>query len=124
MPYWPGSSWSPFMAMHIEQPDSRHSAPAALKTLSEALALGLLLDLLRCPGRRGRAALGDVPAAQDRSRRAHVLDPAVGARADEDDVELLAGDRLAGLEAHVGERPLEVFAEARLDVPPESGSGR
>ncbi len=30
--YCPGESWSPFMAMHIEQPDSRHSAPAARKT--------------------------------------------------------------------------------------------
>ena len=29
--YWPGESWSPFIAMHIEQPDSRHSAPAARK---------------------------------------------------------------------------------------------
>ena len=29
--YWPGWSWSPFIAMHIEQPASRHSAPAALK---------------------------------------------------------------------------------------------
>src|SRR5204863_239157 len=25
---WPGDSWSPFIAMHIEQPGSRHSAPA------------------------------------------------------------------------------------------------
>mgnify|MGYP003693575569 CR=1 FL=1 len=29
--YWPGASWSPFIAMHIEQPASRHSAPAAWK---------------------------------------------------------------------------------------------
>ena len=29
--YWPGDSWSPFIAMHIEQPASRHSAPAARK---------------------------------------------------------------------------------------------
>ena len=29
--YWPGFSWSPFIAMHIEQPASRHSAPAARK---------------------------------------------------------------------------------------------
>ena len=29
--YCPGDSWSPFIAMHIEQPDSRQSAPAALK---------------------------------------------------------------------------------------------
>ena len=32
--YWPGESWSPFMAMHMEQPASRHSAPAALKITS------------------------------------------------------------------------------------------
>ena len=30
--YWPGASWSPFMARHIEQPASRHSAPAARNT--------------------------------------------------------------------------------------------
>src|ERR1035437_6552018 len=29
--YWPGASWSPFMAMHMEQPGSRHSQPAARK---------------------------------------------------------------------------------------------
>ena len=29
--YWPGESWSPFMAMHMEQPGSRHSQPAARK---------------------------------------------------------------------------------------------
>ncbi|MCW0417669.1 hypothetical protein NB689_003423 [Xanthomonas sacchari] len=28
----PGATRSPFMAMHIEQPDSRHSAPAARTT--------------------------------------------------------------------------------------------
>src|SRR3954454_942477 len=32
--YCPGDSWSPFMAMHIEQPDSRQSAPAARKMSS------------------------------------------------------------------------------------------
>src|SRR5215210_164537 len=30
--YCPGANWSPFIAMHIEQPASRHSAPAARKT--------------------------------------------------------------------------------------------
>src|SRR5271157_5798710 len=29
--YWPGASWSPFMAMHIEHPGSRQSHPAARK---------------------------------------------------------------------------------------------
>ena len=35
---WPGASWSPFMAMHIEQPASRQSAPASLNTLSRPSA--------------------------------------------------------------------------------------
>src|SRR5439155_12249911 len=30
--YWPGESWSPFIAIHMEQPGSRHSHPAAVKT--------------------------------------------------------------------------------------------
>src|SRR5690606_35681330 len=36
--YCPGASWSPFMAMHIEHPASRHSAPASLKTRSSPSA--------------------------------------------------------------------------------------
>jgi hypothetical protein len=39
----PGSSRSAFIARHIEQPGSRHSKPAALKTWSQPLALGLRL---------------------------------------------------------------------------------
>src|SRR5207247_1426189 len=34
MEYCPGSSLSAFMAMHMLHPDSRHSAPASLKTRS------------------------------------------------------------------------------------------
>src|SRR4030095_16698582 len=30
--YWPLATTSPFMPMHIEQPDSRHSAPASVNT--------------------------------------------------------------------------------------------
>ena len=47
--YWPGCSWSPFMAMHMEQPGSRHSQPASRKISVQALGLRLALDLLR-PG--------------------------------------------------------------------------
>src|SRR5207245_5960117 len=36
--YWPGRSWSPFMAMHIEQPASRHSPPASRNTRSSPSA--------------------------------------------------------------------------------------
>src|SRR3990172_6373545 len=35
----PGESWSPFMAMHIEQPGSRHSAPASRKIRSRPSAV-------------------------------------------------------------------------------------
>src|SRR5579872_223096 len=36
--YWPGLSWSPFMAMHIEHPASRHSVTAARNTASSPSA--------------------------------------------------------------------------------------
>src|SRR5664279_1927238 len=84
--------------------------------LVEALALGLLLDLLASGNDQDAEPGGNVAAAQYRSRRAHVLDPAVGARSDEDNVELLAGNRAARRKTHVGERALEVVSGARLDV--------
>src|SRR4029079_5732496 len=47
--YWPGLSWSPFMAMHIEQPASRHSAPASVNTRSSPSLSAAFL--IRCePG--------------------------------------------------------------------------
>ena len=78
--YWPGASWSPFMAMHIEQPASRHSAPAARKISCEALALGLRLHLLASPG----TTITRTPSAtwrpsSTRGGQAQVADPAVGA---------------------------------------------
>ena len=48
--YWPGWSWSPFMAMHIEQPASRHSAPASRKTRSRPSGLGLPSSPAASPG--------------------------------------------------------------------------
>ena len=125
MPYCPGSSWSPFMAMHIEQPDSRHSAPAARKTSSQALALGLGLDLLGAGDDEHPQPSATCRPLQHGGRRAQVLDPAVGARADEDDVDRLAGDRLAGLEAHVVEGALEAAPLGRVrPARPGSGCGR
>src|SRR6478736_4640032 len=35
---WPGPTVSPFAARHIEQPGSRHSKPASIKTLSNPSA--------------------------------------------------------------------------------------
>ena len=43
----PGCRMSGFMPRHIEQPASRHSKPALLEDLVEALLLGLRLHLLR-----------------------------------------------------------------------------
>src|SRR6202000_3082952 len=37
--YSPGSSWSPFIARHMEQPASRKSAPASRNTLSRPSAI-------------------------------------------------------------------------------------
>ena len=69
MAYWPGESWSPFIAMHIEQPASRQSAPAARKISCEALALGLRLHLLRARDDHEPDAVGDVAALEDARRR-------------------------------------------------------
>src|SRR5271157_1587964 len=47
--YSPGCNWSPFMAMHMEQPGSRHSHPAARKISGSPSAMACRLT--RCePG--------------------------------------------------------------------------
>jgi len=57
------------------------------------------------PGILGQTRLAD--AADHRRRLTHVLDPAVGARADEDLVDADVGDGLVGLQAHVDQRALD-----------------
>src|ERR1700690_2419522 len=107
------------VAVHGDAHRAARLAPLGagrLEDFVEAFALGLLLDLLAAGDDQDSETGRDVPAPQDRRRRAHVLDPAVGARPDKDDVELLTGDRRARLESHVSERPLEVRPEARFDV--------
>ena len=52
-------------------------------------------------------AVGDLAALEERRGLAQVADAAVRAGADEDGVDRLAHERLAGLEVHVGERLLE-----------------
>ena len=79
----PGASWSGFMPRHIEQPACRHSAPAAVKTSSQALVLGLRRDPHRAGHDEHPHAVGDLAAAQHLGGGAQVLDPAVGARAEE-----------------------------------------
>ena len=91
-------SWSSFMPRHIEQPGSRHSKPASVKTLSRP-------SFSACSFTRpepGTTSASLMLAAtclplHDLRRRAQVLDARVGARADEDLVELDVGDRRIGL---------------------------
>ena len=102
--------------MHIEQPASRHSAPAALKISARPSRLGLALHLVRARHDHQPDAVGDVAVLEHAGRQPQVADPAVGAAADEDDVDLLAEDRLAGLEVHVLERALEGAPLARVGL--------
>ena len=120
--YWPGASWSPFMAMHIEQPASRQSAPAARKiswspsrSASRFTSSEPGTTIIRTPSATFRPL-------HRRGGEPQVADPPVGARADEDDVDLLAEDRLAGREVHVGERLLEATPPLVV-ARPSAGSG-
>ena len=114
--YWPGWSWSPFIAMHIEQPDFAPLGAGRLEDLGQALGLGLALHLVRAGDDHQAHAVRHVAVLEHARREAQVADPAVGAAPDEDDVDLLAEDRLAGLEVHVLERALEGAPLARVGL--------
>src|SRR5207342_2476175 len=62
--YWPGRSWSPFIAMHIEQPASRHSAPSALNTSHKPSA-----SASRFTSSEPGTTISRTPSATCRSRR-------------------------------------------------------
>ena len=78
----PGASWSGFMPRHIEQPAERHSAPAA-GTPRPGPPARPGAHPHRAGHHQHPHAVGDVPAAQHVGRGPQVLDPAVGARAEE-----------------------------------------
>ena len=66
------ASWSPFIAMHIEQPASRQSAPAALKTSASPSRSASRFTSSRAGHDHHPDAVGDVPAlehARPRARR-------------------------------------------------------
>ena len=58
----PGASWSGFMPRHIEQPACRHSAPAAVNTLSRPSCDGLQRDPYRAGHDQHPYAVGDLAA--------------------------------------------------------------
>ena len=67
----------------------------------QAFRLGLVPDSLAAGHDQGLHAGGRLSSLEDPGRRPQVFDPAVGARADEDDVDRDRADRRAGLEPHV-----------------------
>src|SRR5439155_12374107 len=75
--------------------------------LAEALSLRLALHLVAAGHDHHPHAVGDTPPADHLRREPQVADPAVRARPDEHDVDLLAEDRLARAQRHVFERPLQ-----------------
>ena len=90
------TSLSGFIARHIEQPASRHSKPAARKTSSRPSRLGLARHLLGARhDQRAHVPGATRPVARDARRLAQVRDAAVGAGADEGDVDARARDRRA-----------------------------
>ncbi len=108
------------MAMHIEQPASRHSAPASLKTSSSPSASACCLTSCE-PGTTSIAhARRDLAPLEQARRQPQIGDARVGAAADEHHVDLVAEQRLAGLEIHVRERlfergPLVAVGDRRRD---------
>ena len=97
----PGASWSGFMPRHIEQPACRHSAPASVKTLSRPSSTACSATRTE-PGTTSiRTPSATLRPSRMRGGGAQVLDPAVGAGADEDGVDLDVAQRLAGAQPHV-----------------------
>src|SRR3954471_17288804 len=83
--------------------------------LVQALSLGLRLDLHRARDDHGVHVAVDLLARDHLGRRAQVADAGVGARADEDAVELDLLDRRARLQPHVLQRALLALARRRRD---------
>ncbi len=113
----PGSSRSAFMARHMEQPGSRHSNPAALKISCRPSRSACVFHQTRAWHDHGQLdVLGHFPAQLFHHGRglAHVFDAAVGAGADEHLVDKDVVERLARLQRHVGERPLDRAALVRV----------
>ena len=70
----------------------------------QPLELGSTPHIFRARHHPGRDMRRHLPAAHRRGSSAQVLEPAVGARADEHAVDRRAGNRLARLQAHVFQR--------------------
>ena len=114
--YWPGCE---LVAVHRDAHRAAGFAPFGAggpEDLGQPLGLGLALHLVRAGHDHQPHAVGDVAVLEHARGEAQVADPAVGAAPDEDDIDLLAEDRLSRLEVHVLERTLEGAALARVGL--------
>src|SRR5439155_24763891 len=95
------------VVVHAEAHRAAGFAPlkaGLLEDLVQALGLGGLGHLLGAGHDQRAYVLGDLALLRDLGGDAQIRQPAVGARADERDIDASALDRLARLEAHVRER--------------------
>src|SRR6185295_6872036 len=102
--------WRQLVAVHGDAHRAAGLAPVAARRAEdvvEALALRLALHFVRAGHHHQPDAIRNLAAVERRSGQPQVADPAVRAAADEDHVDLLAQQRLAGLEVHVRQRLLE-----------------
>jgi hypothetical protein len=119
-----GASWSGFIARHMEQPASRHSNPASLK-MSASPSSSACARTRPEPGTTmARFTVLDLLALQDRGGGAQILDPAIGAGADEDRVDLDLRERRAGRQPHVVQRPRAARDLAALEILGRGHGGR
>ena len=90
----------------------------------QPLGLGLVPHLLASRHDQRAHALGDLASLEDPGRGAQVLDAAVGARADEDDVHRDLVDGRARLQPHVFERAPGVVTRGEREARPARARGR
>ncbi len=107
----PSATRSPLMPTHIEQPDSPHSRPASRKMRSRPSCSACCLISVEPAETRPGTLL--CAAGQHRRGRAQILDPRIGAGADEHPVDRDVGELLARRDAHVVERAAQIVG-ARL----------
>ena len=99
-----------------------HAAPGlapigARRSEDRRQSFGFGLGLDGVTSRYDQHTLGrDGASLHDGRRSAHVLDPAIGATADEDGVDGDVANGGARFEIHVFERPLDIFARRRIVV--------
>ena len=85
--------------------------PEAFASLAQSrAAFGLGFDQAGTGHHERTYARGDLAAFDDGGGGTHVLDPRIGAGADEDDVDFRACQLLAGLEVHVSQHLFKLRA--------------